>query len=209
MSTRWCGTITETTPVTLVGDNPDPVGIVQAMDRLIYLVGQPGTGKSTLMARLTEPYYRQSYTDPVARDVLLTGEGELVGAELGVRRDAFSGTDALPSAVIDKAVPWIATRPYPLILAEGARLANKRFLYAGLDAGYAVTLVLLDHDDAETWRKLRAKQIGRTQNPAWVKGRLSASRNLADAFEHAPGGTVIRGAPDDVFEGLRSVISGG
>jgi hypothetical protein len=216
MSTRWCAIITGTTPVTLVGDNPDAVGIVQAMDHLIYLVGQPGAGKSTLMARLTEPFDRHAVPDVlltdnmVAHDVLMLRDSpEIVGAELGKRRDAFSGTDALPSAVIDKAVPWIATRPYPLILAEGARLANKRFLYAGLDAGYAVTLVLLDHDDAETWRKLRAKQIGRTQNPAWVKGRLSASRNLADAFEHAPGGTVVRGAPDDVFEGLRSVISGG
>ncbi|UXE04379.1 adenylate kinase [Mycobacterium phage Funsized] len=189
------------------------------MHRLVYLIGQPGAGKSTMMARLTESFERISIgTDeaPVAHDQLVRkvpgghddGTIEIVGAELGIRRENFSGTDALPSAVIDKAVPWLESKPYPLILAEGARLGNRRFIAAALEAGYAVTVVLLDHDDAEAWRRKRAKAIGRDQNPSWVKGRLSASRNLADQLEHVPGVTVVRGAPDDVFEQVRSVISG-
>lgn len=183
--------------------------------RLVYIIGQPGAGKSQLMARLTLPFDRVPVTTdqaPVAHDQLLrVPEGgtlpEVVGAEIGVRRDAFGGTDALPSAVIDKAVPWLATVPYRLLLAEGARLANRRFLDAALAAGYAVTLVLLDHDDADVWRKRRAKQLGRDQNASWVKGRLTASRNLAEQFRNVPGVSVLVGAPDDVFEQVRSVIS--
>ena len=187
--------------------------------RLVYLIGQPGAGKSQLMARLTLPFQRIPITTdeaPVAHDQLIrelspedgpAGTIEIVGAEIGVRRDAFGGTDALPSAVIDKAVPWLSTVPYRLLLAEGARLANRRFLDAALGAGYTVTLVLLDHDDADVWRKRRAKQIGRDQNAAWVKGRLTASRNLAEQFRNVPGVEVIVGAPDDVFEQVRGVIS--
>jgi hypothetical protein len=189
--------------------------------RLVYLIGQPGAGKSQLMARLTLPFQRVAIgTDeaPVAHDQLwravdperdtASDTHECVGAEIGVRRPSFGGTDALPSSVIDQAVPWLASVPYRLLLAEGARLANRRFLDAALGAGYTVTLVLLDHDDADVWRKRRAKLIGRDQNASWVKGRLTASRNLAEQFRNVPGVAVIVGAPDDVFEQVRSVISG-
>lgn len=175
-------------------------------NRLIYLIGAPGSGKSTLMARLTDGLGRRPMTvenmAPVAHDALInTVNGEVIGAEIGVRRELFSGTDALPSSIIEKAIPWIRSQPYPLLFAEGARLANKRFLQAAFDAGYHVTLALLDHPDAETWREARADRIGRAQNPAWVKGRATADRNLADWAEalDSTGFLVLRGAPDDLY----------
>lgn len=183
-------------------------------NRLVYLVGQPGAGKSQLMAKLTEGLVRLPFEPPevlVAHDLLVDKvTGAEVGAEIGKRRELFAGTDALPSSVIDKAIPWLSVAPYGLLLAEGARLANKRFLYAALNAGYQVTLALLDHPDADTWRKRRAKAIGREQNPSWVKGRLSASRNLAEIFEKigdAEPVTVLRGHPDELYDQLKAVIS--
>ena len=183
-------------------------------EKLIYIIGQPGSGKSTLMAKLTAQFDRHSIAPaeryPVAHDVLTDKTtGEVVGAELGVRRELFSGTDALASSVIDKAAPWIASQPYPLVLAEGARLANRRFIDAALEGGYEVTLVLLDHNDAEDWRKVRSKAIGKTQNPSWVKGRLSASRNLADALSGpayvGKAVEVLRGHPDPIRSILKSI----
>jgi hypothetical protein len=180
--------------------------------RMIYLAGQPGAGKSTLMTALTAPFNRHKIAPnedyPVAHDVLTDSrDGSIIGAELGIRRETFSGTDALPSAIIDKAVPWIATRPYRLLLAEGARLANKRFLEAAIDAGYDVTLALLDHDQAEDWRDIRSKQLKREQNESWVRGRLSASRNLADALKGKA--RVLRGHPDALRQGLEEIIADG
>lgn len=188
---------------------------------LIYLVGQPGSGKSTLMAKLTAQYDRHSIAPcdpyPVAHDVLTDkSTGMVVGAEIGKRRDLFSGTDALASSIVDKAAPWIANQPYPLVLAEGARLANKRFLEAAMAGGYHVTLVLLDHTDAEKWRAKRSKEIGKVQNEGWVKGRLSASRNLADQFANmaVPGAsrhlgkiTVLRGHPGELEAQLRAIMA--
>lgn len=179
--------------------------------RLIYLVGQPGAGKSALMAQLTAPFDRHSIGVaehyPVAHDVLTTRpDGRIVGVELGIRRDLFGGTDALPSSIIEKAVPWIKAAPYPLVLAEGARLANKRFILAAIEGGYEVTIALLDHPDAELWLAERAERIGRAQNPSWVKGRISASRNLATwADEQAI--EVLRGHPDDLAPQLAALIS--
>lgn len=181
------------------------------MNRMIYLAGQPGAGKSTLMAKLTESFDRHGIVAcdnyPVAHDVLTARPGgEVMGAEIGVRRELFSGTDALPSSVIEKAVPWVETVPYPLLLAEGARLGNRRFIVSA-SASYHVTLALLDHADQEAWRRKRSKAIGRIQNDAWVKGRLTASRNLAEQVDGRVLIDVLRGHPDELYEPLMEIIS--
>jgi hypothetical protein len=178
---------------------------------LVYLIGAPGSGKSTLMAKLTKGIVRLPYSPPetlVAHDRLVDPKtGVVIGAEIGKRRDLFSGTDALPSSVIEKAIPWINGLPYALLLAEGARLANIRFMRAAMNADYLVTLALLDHPDAEAWRKVRARAVGREQSPSWVKGRLSASRNLADQLNGVSGFTVLRGHPDELEAELTRPIA--
>ncbi|AYP69993.1 terminase small subunit [Mycobacterium phage CRB2] len=180
-------------------------------NRLIYLVGQPGSGKSTLMADLTAHFDRHHIGAapdyPVAHDVLTSRpDGRVVGAELGVRRQHFGGTDALPSSIIEKAVPWIETTPYQLVLAEGARLANRRFIQAAINGSYQPVIVLLDHPQAEEWRKARSEELGRTQDPSWVKGRLTSSRRLAEwAKDQAI--EVIEGHPDEIAAQLGEIIS--
>jgi len=157
--------------------------------RLVYLSGEPGVGKSTLMRQLTAGLLRHSLPaddDAPARDLLLTPRSRRVLAvELGRARDAFSGTDALPSAVIAAAERYVrdgrARDEAPLLLAEGARLACRRFLTAAVAGGWQVTLVHLrgEHLAAER-RATRAATLGRPpQNPAWVKGRRTAAANLA------------------------------
>lgn len=169
--------------------------------RLLYLVGAPGSGKSTLMRRLTADFDRLPTELPVPHDQLITGiTGSVDHAEIGRQRGDFSGTDALASSIIDKAVPWVGARPYPVLLGEGARLGNRRFLEAAIDAGYDVVLGVLDHPDAEAWREVRSKQLGKFQNEGWVKGRLTASRNLGN---NPPDNvTVLRGHPDDLIDEL-------
>jgi hypothetical protein len=176
--------------------------------RLIYLAGPPGSGKSSLMAKLTEPFGRlKIINEPLAYDALVDPEQDaVIGVELGIRRELFGGTDALPSSIIEKAVPWIKTTDIKLILAEGARLANKRFLLAAIEGGYTPTLVLLDHPCAEVWREERAAQIGRHQNTSWVTGRVTASRNLA-AWAESEAIEVLRGHPDDLAPQLAALIS--
>lgn len=171
---------------------------------MIYLVGQPGSGKSTLMRRLTYGFNRLPCDIPVPHDQLIESiTGAVTHAEIGRQRGDFSGTDALASSIITRAVPWILSRPYQVVLGEGARLGNHRFLTAATE-GYDVVLAVLDHADAEGWREIRSKQLGKFQNAGWVKGRLTASRNLAD---NPPDGVeVVRGHPDDLYPILGGFI---
>jgi hypothetical protein len=143
---------------------------------LVYLFGAPASGKSTLMAELTKACERSPVPGSVPHELLFR-EGRPVGVELGKRRDSFSGTDALSLSIHPKAVSWVGTRPYVLILGEGARLATAGFLGAAEAAGYRVFPVYLDASE-EVLAERRA-QRGSQQDASWAKGAGTRALNLA------------------------------
>lgn len=145
---------------------------------LVYIVGEPGIGKSTTVAKVVANYNKvENYSAPIPHLVYADQDGIFTLAQLGKNRDNFSGTDALPMNIIESAAEFFKQYPYPKILAEGARLANKRFLQIALDAGYKVVLVALEGETEALERRLAR---GSKQSESWIKGRRSASRNLAD-----------------------------
>lgn len=153
------------------------------MTKLIYMVGAPGAGKSTAMRSATNHFRRiPVYDDPlVSRDLIIDHAGKVLAVELGKRRADFSGTDALGMSVIGQAEDYLAKLPEApgIVLAEGARLANARFLKSALDLGMDVSLLYLDNPEAGRWRTQRAAQLGKAQNETWVRGRATAAANLA------------------------------
>jgi hypothetical protein len=168
---------------------------------LIYLSGEPGVGKSSLMAELTRDWSAVAIPatpDAPARVAYFTAERppptepspwwerpELRAVELGKRRAAFSGTDALPQTVINVAELYLqsgrAERETGLLLAEGARLANKRFLQAAIESGWRLIFVhLANAAAAGERRRARAAELGKPeQHVSWVLGRRTAAANLA------------------------------
>lgn len=151
---------------------------------LLYIVGEPGIGKSTLMAELTTGLHRTPLRRPV-RD-LLTRNGLPVAVELGTRRTRFSGTDALPMDAITTVEPYLATgdaaMEADLLLGEGARLGNHRFLTAAIRADYRVHLVQLIGPQAAGERRTAR---GTRQNRRWIDGARTRAHRLLD---HAPHG---------------------
>lgn len=177
--------------------------------RLIYLIGAPGSGKSTLMAHLTAEYDREPVTtEGLPRDELLI-DGELIGCELGRRRGTFSGTDALHLGIHPLACAWLASGPPErLVLAEGQRLATRAFLAAGVDGGRDVDLLWLD-PPPETCAERRARR-GSTQRESFVKGAATRAARLAAEAELVPGIRVHRFAatadPETVAAEVRSYL---
>lgn len=152
------------------------------MKALLYLIGAPGVGKSSLMAELTAGCARYERLTPLPHDVLLDPDGVPVAAELGRRRERFSGTDALAMNVSPAACAWLRDgNPWAeLVLAEGDRLAHAGFLRAAADGGYVVTLAHLTADQDTLDR--RCAERGSAQSPTWRRGRTTKAANLAARF---------------------------
>lgn len=153
--------------------------------RTIYVIGAPGSGKSSAVLRAIELAHWETPTQ------LLTPIPHLdYGAgciQLGkVRETGFSGTDALGMAINPKAIEFISSRPANVVLGEGDRLANAGFLSAADSAG-VLTIVWLDvaPEVARARARERAIRLGtKEQTESWWKGRYTKTSRLAGGWSH-------------------------
>ena len=173
---------------------------------MLYLVGQPGAGKSTLMAALTAgmPFVERKH--PVAH----LDYGDRV-VQLGRHRSEFPGTDTLGMAAITPVTGWVRSNERPMVLlGEGDRLATPRFFDAGRAAGYEATVVGVAVDTMT----IGARRNARTDwhpNEAWLRGRDTKSRKLCAAADLVvPGDDLERAMQEidrlpvgDVLGGMR------
>jgi len=151
---------------------------------LVYLLGAPGVGKSTLMRRLTARCERRPVAGvSVPHELLIKTMPALgpntVGAEIGRTRTSFSGTDATAMNIHPRAMAWIMGVPYGLVLAEGARLGTVQFLGAAQFAGYRLRVFHLVAAPAVIADR-RAGRPG-SQNPSWVAGATTRAARTAEA----------------------------
>jgi hypothetical protein len=155
------------------------------MPHLLYLIGQPGSGKSTVCDWMTESLEFEQLDQPFAHRVW-QGTPRVPVVELGARRERFSGTDALSMSVQPKVVDYLAAEKPELVLAEGDRLANSKFFTAVLGLGYQLWLVrlLVSAAVAERRRYDRVLALGgKPQNTSWVQGRVTKNRRLAEEWD--------------------------
>lgn len=153
------------------------------------------------MAQATADFQRHPQKAPLRHD-LLVRNGIIEAAELGARRETFSGTDALPMNAITKAETFLTETHAPVILAEGARLGVRRFLETAART-HAVTLFYLTTPHAAAQRASR----GTGQNETWVKGASTRARNLAQ--QDIPGVTTIEldGSDPETLSTFKTAIA--
>jgi hypothetical protein len=146
---------------------------------MLYIVGEPASGKSTLVEAMTAGIGAIDVQYGLIR--YRTLETEPVIVELGVRRESFSGTDALPMNVQPEVTRWLQKPVAHLVLGEGDRLANLKFFRNMLHAGWYLHVACLEASPLTLAqrRSSRAFLLGvREQSDTWVKGRQTKLRNL-------------------------------
>jgi len=142
------------------------------MPQMLYIIGAPGSGKTTSLAKALEGCKSTKFDQPFAH--LLYG---WKCSQLGAPREMFGGTDVLPMNVQPIAEDWLKNTPCRFVVAEGDRLGNGKFFQYVLDQGWDITVAFLD--TPEVVCKERRAARGSNQDENWLKGRRTKVANLA------------------------------
>lgn len=145
--------------------------------KLLYIIGEPGAGKTTVVKSLTRRLPNSKRTVPY---IAWTHYSKLL-CQLGYDRGTFGGTDALGMACQKYVLAWLLDDPYKYVLAEGDRLANRKFFDALIEMGVELQIVLIQvpPEELERRREERNRKIGKAQDERWLKTRATKVANLA------------------------------
>lgn len=175
---------------------------------IIYLIGAPGSGKTTLTEAFTRDWIELGkFEKPIKYRTHATPYGDSIS--LGWLRPTFGGTDTLGNTAILEIEKWLPGVQERVIYGEGDRLANKRFFDLARSIG-KLHLFYLDTDPvvAEERRHQRSQLTGKVQNPSWVAGRVTKHRNLANAEKaiRIPGNLTPEEGADVMRQHLSSAL---
>jgi len=163
--------------------------------KLVYIIGIPGTGKSTLMKalmkRIGKNWSQERVTDLLDTHVHCKyedeedGDAAIVHHIRGTYRvlgkyeegETFSGTDRLSMAVAPKAIEWVKTKPNEVIFGEGDRLNSKTFFEA---VGEDLTIIHLKVSDST--REKRYEERGSNQSDKFIQTTKTKCQNVLEAF---------------------------
>jgi GTPase SAR1 family protein len=150
--------------------------------KTIYLIGQPGAGKTTLTEAFTNNWVETDKIDePIKHRLHKTPNG--LAISLGWIRPTFGGTDTLGNTAIVAIEPWLPTVNVDIVYGEGDRLANARFFNLAKSLGeFHLFYLNTEPHIAKARRDARNAITGKVQNESWVKGRATKHANLAGEF---------------------------
>lgn len=162
--------------------------------KAVYVLGAAGTGKSTFMAELLLQTgwslgpLEDLHAKPNARGNLVTLRGHhmyaepqdgIIGVYLGVMREQFPGSDGLDRASSPTGEEWLqmhdGTHLPNVILAEGATLATRRFMY-GLQLNTDLLVLAFRCDPVVHDLRLAARGAG--QVSSFVQSTVTKTENL-------------------------------
>jgi hypothetical protein len=155
--------------------------------RVTFYVGEPGTGKTTLMRQIMAEYSKaeapEFVEDGLVKYHRFNKQKTIV---LGIYDDStFAGCDKLSKAVGPKFREWLVANEEKYkdwgLLMEGERFMNAPTLEA-LFQQESMKLVCLKVSETELERRRKARN--NTQDTKWLKGMATRVANVCKSYPH-------------------------
>ena len=152
-----------------------------------FYIGQPGTGKTTLMREKLAKLRKVEQDELVADGMVKYHKFEkLKTLVLGIYDDStFAGTDRLAKSVGPKFREWLVTNAESYtgweLVMEGERFMNNPSLDA-LFTQESMKLVCLKVTEEELERRRKARN--NSQNETWLKGMKTRVANVCNKYLH-------------------------
>ena len=147
--------------------------------KMIYMIGLPGSGKTTVMRKFMSEYEWKNDKPADLLDTQISSKNKL--RVLGKYEDdqVFGGTDRLSMAVAPKAIEWLQNNltSDENIVGEGDRLNNQKFFET---CGDRLTILHLTVSDEE--RKRRYKERGSDQSEKFIQTVKTKCKNIIEKF---------------------------
>ncbi len=152
------------------------------MRTVVWIVGEPGIGKTTLARAILGPLDALALVPKpkwtLARDGRLVAAGHYSG-------ETFDGADMVPYNGAVEAIAYWARHLAPK--AEVTLLDGDRFSHAGAKAAFGAVpggarLVCLHILGPAALAAERRAARGSDQNASWLKGRVTKAQRFADSF---------------------------
>ena len=145
------------------------------MSIVVFVVGAPGVGKTTLVRELLEPNRALIESPKWTVGPTVCAAGHYVGGK-------FDGADTVPYNGVQTALQFweqrLASRRVTILDGDRFSFAGAREFFA--ERGVRDTCLYLDA--ASGTIQARREQRGTAQNATWVKGRVSKAANFATGF---------------------------
>ena len=160
------------------------------MTKSAYIIGAPGSGKSTLMGEMLDGWEVGPYVRFTGREMfghyLTKFDDAHIAAYLGHLRPEFPGTDALSLSVAPQALLWVDSLPLPgldQVFGEGVRLSHIGFLMALAEVTDLTVIYLEVNPEVAAQRRLA--RGGKMLSDNYCKIATSRAANVAAACQDA------------------------
>ncbi len=172
------------------------------MKRMIALVGEPATGKTTcmreFMSELADDWEEGKLSSApefkLVQGAISRSTGAMVlGLYQTAKRAEFGGTDMLSMAVMPQVLQWLAYQSPALVIFEGDRLGSANFFEQVQAMGYELVILYLTADREVV--ASRHVDRGDEQSDSFINGRktkiakITTNFDLMDSVEEYPNNT--------------------